>query len=241
MSHKTKIRQATQRLRHVFPLVLVIVGMLALAGSFTKVFQQNTNPSTYTPLPTPLPHTTYTSSKLGISFDYIPVFPNGIGQYFFTKEIGDTVYLYWVPGANQPFSGSDPEFLQTIAPGSKFVEVFNKDPQQSLTGAIKQQFLTGYAESDCFVNIQRYSRPIAEEAYQTAIIDFPHKAGHQTRKQLEALVAKCPSHVNSFDFIRYFIMDPKHPDKLLFVTIGQDNLPSGVGGSTWDKTLKVLQ
>jgi len=167
-------------------------------------------------------------------------FPNGIGQYFFTKEMGDKVYLYWVPGANKPFSGSDSEFLQTVAPGSKFVEVFNKDPQQSLTDAINQQFLTGYFENDCFVNIQHYSRPTPEESYQTAIIDFPHKAG-QTRKQLETMVAKCPSQVNSFNFVRYFMMDSKHPDKLLFVTLGQDNLPSGIDGVTWDKTIMVLQ
>ena len=240
MTTKNQTRRITQRLRYVFLFLLVIVGMLVFATSSAKVFQQKSTNVLLSPIPTPLPHTTYTSSKLGISFAYIPVFPNGIGQYFFTKEIDDKIYLYWVPGANQPFSGSDSEFLQTIAPGSKFVEVFNKDPQQSLTDAIKQQFLTEYAESDCFVNIQRYSRPIAEESYQTAIIDFPHKSVH-SRKQLETLVAKCPRYVNSFDFVRYFMMDPKHPEKLLFVTIGQDNLPSGVGGSTWDKTIMVLQ
>lgn len=76
---------------------------------------------TITSTPTPVPPIIYTSDKLGISFSYIPFFPNGIGQYFFTKEIDDTVYLYWVPGSNQPFSSSDAEFLQTIAPGSKSV------------------------------------------------------------------------------------------------------------------------
>lgn len=239
MAHKTKIQQFIQRGRYVFPFVLVIAVMLAFAGSFTKVFQQNTNPSSYTPAPTPLPHTTYTSSKLGVSFDYIPVFPNGIGQYFFTKEIGDTVYLYWVPGANQPFSGSDDEFLQKIAPGAYSVEVFNKDSKQSLTDAIRQQFLTGYAETDCPVHASRIGHSRADESFQTSIIDFPHKSG-QSRKQLDALVAKCPKYVYSFDFVKYFMIDPKHSNILLFIKLGQDNMPSGVNGYTWDETIKVF-
>src|SRR5258708_23373472 len=50
----------------------------------------NTNVVQYSPTPIPtLSHTTYTSDKLGISFSYIPVLPNGIWQYFFTKEIDD--------------------------------------------------------------------------------------------------------------------------------------------------------
>ncbi len=100
-----------------------------------RQFQSQTNPA-FAPrlqtgiFPTPIVKA-FVSPDLGISFSYIPFFPNGIGQYFFTKEIGDTVYLYWNPPSKLPFSGTDAEFLQTIAPGSKYVEVFNKDPQLS--------------------------------------------------------------------------------------------------------------
>jgi hypothetical protein len=176
---------------------------------------------------------------LGISFTYIPFLPNGIGQYFYTKEIGDTVYLYENLSTNRSFSGTDTEFLQTIAPGSKYVEVFNKDPQLSLQDAIRQQFLTGYAETDCFVASTPYGHPREDESFQTGFINYSRQPV-QTRTQLDALVAKCPKYV-TFMGVSYFMMDTKHPNKLLLVKDGQDNLPSGVGGLTWDGTIKVLQ
>ncbi len=239
MTPKNKTRHSIQKGHLVFPIVLLIVCMIAIAVNLTKVFQKSAPPSSLTPIPTPLPHTTYSSDKLGISFAYIPLFPNGIGQYFFTKELGDKVYLYWVPGANQPFSGSDTEFLQTIAPSSKYVEVFNKDPQQSLTDTIKQQFLTGYAESDCFVHTTHYGHSREDESFQTAIIDYPRHST-QTRAQLGASIAKCPKYVTA-NGVSYFMLDPQHPNKLLFIKLGQDNLPSGVKGYSWDETIKVLQ
>jgi len=238
MTTKNQTRRIIQRLRYVFPFVLVIVGLLALAGGVTKVFQQNANPSPSTTASTPLPHSTYTSDNLGISFTYATMI-SGV-QHFFTKEIGDKVYLYYnfnKGSFNQPFPGSDADFLTSIAPGAFFVEVFNKDPQQSLAGAIKQHFLTGYSESNCFVNAARYGHPRQDESFQTAIIDFPHHS-NQTRNQLEATAAKCPGYVNSFNGVSYFMMDPKHPNKLLFIRLGQGNIPSGVG-PTWDGTIKV--
>ncbi|SRR6266568_1407075 len=229
----------TKKLHHVFVFWVVLASLLVVAGSMTIAHQQQARPGSITAAPTPLPETTYTSKALGISFNYIPFFPNGIGQYFFVKEIGNIIYLYWEPGHNQPFSGSDAEFLRDIALGAKSIQVFTKDPQKSLTEGIQAQFLTGYSKNDCFANIQHYSRPVPEDSYQTAIIDFPRKAGH-SRQQLEQLVAKCPQYTDSFDSIRYFMMDPAHSDKLLFVTIGQDNLPAE-GGGTWDRTIKVLK
>ena len=241
MAHKTKIRQIIQQVSPVFSFVILIVALVsvfAVTGNFTKVFQQKSASALLTPLPTPAPHTTFTSNNLGISFTYLTQVSGR--QNFFTREIGNTVYLYYNVATNQPFSGTDAEFLQTIPGHGYSVEVFSKDPQQSLRDAIKQQFLTGYAESNCFVNTARYGHPRADESYQTAIIDFPHKPG-QSRKQLETLVAKCPKYIQSFDSVRYFMKDPKYPGKLLFITIGQGNIPSGVDGGTWDRTIKVLQ
>jgi len=236
MTTKNQTRRIIQRLRYVFPFVLVVVGILALTGGVTRVFQQNANHSSST-LTSTLPHASYTSDKLGISFSYIPFFPNGIGQYFYTKEIGDKVFLYWVPGANHPFSGSDAEFLQKIAPGAYSVEVFTKDSHQSLADAIKQQFLTGIAGTDCYVNSTRDGHPRQDESFQTAIIDFPHHS-NQSRKQLEVIAAKCP-YVRSFTGVNYFMMDQKQTSKLLFVNLGQDDIPSGINGYTWDETIKV--
>jgi hypothetical protein len=237
---KPQTLKLNQIAHHVFPFVLlvvglsVIVGMIAITGSPKKVYQQNTQ--TPIPTPQPVPHTTFTSDKLGISFTYI----NTVGgkQNFFTKEIGDTVYLYYNLATNQPFSGTDAEFLNTIPGHGYSVEVFTKDPQQSLQGAIKQQFLTGYAESDCIIRATHYGHPRQEESFQTAVIDFPRKSTY-TREQLDAAVAKCPKYTTAFG-VSYFMTDPQHPNKLLFIKLGQDNIPSGVNGLTWDGTIKVL-
>src|SRR6266567_799318 len=201
MTNKNQTRRITQRLRHVFPLVLVVVSMLVLAGRVTKVFQQNTPPPTSTSSQKPVPHVTYTSNNLGVRFTY-PIQVGGVLKYF-TREIGNRIYLYDnydKVSFNQPFSGTDADFLTSIAPGAFSVEVFTKDPQQSLQNAIKQQFLTGYSENDCFVNTTPKGHPKAVESYQTAIIDFPHQPV-QSRKQLETLVAKCPKYINSFDSV----------------------------------------
>src|SRR5947209_15977301 len=183
-------------------LVIFVISLFGFSGSFAKVFEQIGTPSAPTPTQVPAPHATYSSNKLGISFNYIPVFPNGVGQYFFIREIGDIIYLYWVPGADKPFSGSDSEFLQTIAPGSKYVEVFNKEPQQSLQDAIRQRFLAGYSEADCSIG-STGNHPRKDESFQTAIIDFPHHS-NQTREQLVSLISKCPKYVKSFNGVSYF-------------------------------------
>src|SRR5205085_12373652 len=117
--------------------------------------------------------------------------PNGNGQYFYIKEIGDRVYLYWIPGSNQPFSGTDAEFLQTIAPGAFSVEVFTKDPNLSLADAIKQRFLTGYSEADCFINTnyeKAYPREVQSFVTATISIHFPIKNVQDRYDRL----AKCP-------------------------------------------------
>ena len=237
---KTHTRRIIQKLRYVFPIVLVIVGMLALAGRVTKVFQQNTLPPTATLSPIPIPHINYTSNNLGVSFTY----PIQVGALkFFTREIGNRIYLYdnySKESFNQPFSGTDADFLNSIAPGAFSVEVFTKDPQQSLADAIKQQFLSGHSVTDCFVNTTRDGQQRADKSVQTAIIDFPH-GSNQTWAQREALMAKCPKYVRSLSSVNYFMMDSKHPGKLLFVKIGQYNIPSGEGGLTWDRSITVLQ
>ena len=195
-----------------------------------------TNPT----FPSPPPHTTYTSDNLGISFSYLTG-TNAV-QKFFTKEIGDTVYLYWIPATNQPFSGSDAEFLQKIAPGAYSVEVFSKDPNLSLADAIKQRFLTGYSEADCFINTNyRKGYPRDDMSFVTAAItaNIP-KYSNLSFSQISDYIEKCPGgYTEGGRGILYFMMDPKHPNKMLFVKIGQSNIPSGVGG-LWDGTLKVF-
>lgn len=225
---------------HILTLLLLLI-VLGIAGNYSTVFQAKNTSSSVATAPKPVPHTTYTSKNLGISFTYVPVLDNGAGQYFYTKEIGDKVYIYWQPGVSQPFSGSDDEFLQTIAPHAKYVEVLSKDPQVSLVDAIKQELLDGYSSTDCVVSDTSGNKyPKQNKLIQTAGVyaTIPHGA-KISNMQLRSLVAKCPSFADGPTGTSYFMMDPKHPDKMLLIHLGQDNLPSGINGYTWDATITI--
>ena len=217
---------------------ILFVAIIMLYFVFhTSISQQNIlmqNPTKITAvLPTP-PDTSYTSSALGISFNYIPVLPNG--QYFFTKEISNTVYLYWIPGSDKPFSGTDSEFLRAIAPGSKYVEVFTVDPHKTIYEILQEKFLAGYSQNDCF--LRPPSGPPSGGFYQWAYLDF-HRNSNDTPEQIRAEKAKCPKYVTGIG-LRYFLMNSEYPEKLLFINIGQDNLLSGFGNETWDQTIKIF-
>ena len=254
MKKQTLVTKLHKPVHPVLSLVLILVGlvgigsiiMLALQSSRkpTSPQQQHTIQSTSSVLPKPTveqaPAVTFTSPDLGISFDYTSVYHyprSDKGQYFFTREIGSKVFLY-SPTGDQPFSGTDAEFLNKI--GGVSVEVFRKDPTLSLQDAIKQRFLSGYTGTDCFVKPTRYGFPREDMSYQAASIDY-RPIPNQTLSDIHELINKCPSpdYVTAFG-VSYFMMDPKHPNKLLYINIGQSNA-SGANGFTWDETLKVLQ
>jgi hypothetical protein len=191
-----------------------------------------------TPTRPPALPATYVSDKLGISFNYIPFIPNGIGQYFFTKEIGDTIYLYWVPGVNQPYSGTDTEFLKTIVPDSKYVEVFSKDPDDTLTQAVTKRFLQGYSPEHCPIFPEKLPTGTLIPARQAVKISIP-RIHYKSYADAYAAENLCPPIYTDWGHgVAYFMMEPDHADKFVFFKIGQDNLPSGVWGmGTWDSSI----
>lgn len=234
MTQNTSIHKLFQKIPRFFPLLFITIILFVIAGNRMIVFQKNGNSLPPLPTPTPFPHTTYTSSKLGISFTYKPLIYR---QKFFIKEIGNTVYIYR-DHLNQEFTGSDDEFLKTKIPQSYSVTVYNKNPRQSLQDAIKEQFLSGYDQNNCFIKPTRVGHPRLDQAYQTAVIAYSRNLAN-TRTEADALIAKCPKEVVGF-MVRYFMMDPKHPNKLLFVDLRQDGIPSGIKGFSWDETITIL-
>jgi len=137
------------------------------------------SPPTPIIIPSPTEHPTqkkdYVSNRLGIRFQYISFSPAPEskigGDYTFIREINNTIYIYWIPGTNQPFSGSDADFLSSELPNSRFVEVFYKDPNLSLTDAIKQKIFGGNIPSQCYISTdKRYGEPNINTSYQQAVI-----------------------------------------------------------------------
>ena len=190
-----------------------------------------------------LPHTTYISQNLGISFYYAPFIPipgtAGGGQAFFVREIGNTIYLY--DDLDVDHNKSDEEFLNTIGSHGKTVTVFYKDPQQSLPDAIKQKIFGGNIHSQCYITTDtHYGDPREDESYERAVIWVYPNHQDLSYQENENYILSCSKFVSLYGGTSYFMMDPKHQDRFLYISLGQDNIPSGYKGYVWDATIKIF-
>lgn len=169
---------------------------------------------------------TFTSLDLDISFTY-----NGNslwdGKPVQVKEIGDRVYLYvW---------NTKPE-------DGRFVEVFSKDPKDSLPDAIIKRFLQGYSIQDCQVTAANLAKIYYD---RNGFVYAQIRPVEPLNKfdSLPQLTAKCPPVYATINSLKYFLMDTAHPDKLVFFNIGQDTIDSGRTGEllSWDQTIQFLE
>ena len=166
---------------------------------------------------------------MGISFDYRV--PNNTQAQPWVEEIGDKVYVG--------------PLRENGYPTGKYVQVFSKDQQDSITEAITKRFLQGYSKQDCI--IETYTDPHEPATYQYADIRVPTTDNDSLATFLDKS-AKCPPDTVSSNSNIYFLMDTAHPDKLLYFNLDQDNFGSGIhirSGSThielpWDQTIKFL-
>lgn len=180
---------------------------------------------------TNIPHQMkFVSPQLGISFLYLDRIDAGTkteSNYIPVKvaEEADTVYIY----AAYPYQGFD---YHKDAP---FVQIFHKDPHDSLTTAIAKSILKGYSPYDCFIQEPARNTP-ENTSYETVSIDFPRSESvTQTMKS----VAKCPAPYAAISGTFYFVMDKNHPDTFAFFDIGTSNFaPTSYG--TWNETLQFF-
>lgn len=225
-------------------LIAVIAGLAYFVGSKGFIKKLSTNIlSTPTPslAATPSPETyisnphyikkavdqntkTYTSEKLGISFNYLEK-NNGLEPIILVKEIGNKVYLY-------PSNGS--------VDSGQYVEVFNKKLEDSLITAINNTILTGYSSTDC-VATPLTENPISNSpalpsSYLLASIQLP-KTDADSPEDLVPLYNKCPKTYTTFGGISYFLMDQNHPSKFVFFSIGQYAISGTSSNNTWQDTL----
>ncbi|MHB8595452.1 MAG: hypothetical protein ACYDER_01425 [Ktedonobacteraceae bacterium] len=155
--------------------------------------ERTCNPSTAT--------TTITKSKgvitfsgFCISFKLTELQSNPEGSYNVgVKIVGKRVYVG---------EESDPE-------GSgEFAEVFQKNPSDSIEAAISKAVMKGYSSADCPINpIQVTGFP---NSYEFAEIDY---TGYYP--------SNCPGDYVAFDNETYFLVDKNHPDKLIYLFLGQ--------------------
>lgn len=225
-------------LQKTYPILLIVLGFL-LGVIFTKLTNKPTNTIVYKDRPVvnqkqdntannqntnkPTNATkTYTSQKLGVSFNYIEyVYKDPV----LVKEIDNKIYVYLDPA--KPTEGS-------------YVEVFTKDPASSLINTIKTSILKGYTEDKCLVAPYKGSN-VTNASMEYARIDAVNILPNDSREAALKKISQCPEpYTHSYAGEIYFLMDKNMPSKYAFVFFGQSGVPSGTGSSGWDKTISFI-
>lgn len=210
---------------------LVLISLFAIVGITKAVFQYTPTAPVIYNQKAESNYKTFTSKSLGISFQYEGgIYKNPV----FVKKIGNKVYLYLnYTGKEGPTSG-------------KFVEVLSKNPKDSLSDAIKKQFLQGFSSTDCPIVSPKIDRRIINTSYKYAQISVPGPFDGTVNLRNQAKLCPTTYTYNGVTGLAYFVMDPKHPNKYAFFKLGQSPIlgapPQSAGNfaKTWDLTLKFL-
>lgn len=169
-------------------------------------------------MPSPPPGAlSFSSPSLGIGFFYPQKVQNI--QSIDVKESGNKAYVF--------MTNMEPEEGQSV-------EVFSKNPDDSLSDAISKHFLAGKEEEKCFVTTTK-----KEGTITTAIIDFPEDQAEGLEGMSE-MTAYCSEDYAKTNGIRYFWYDSEYPSLYLFFNIGQYGIPVSESQS-WQDTVMILK
>ncbi len=196
----------------------------------TNSIPENTNsPDTETDNPSATGESrTFSSETLGVTFQY------SASPDIAVSEVDKKVYVY--NSQSQPESG-------------QWLEVWDKPADQTLAQAVTERFLTGYKAEDCWATSSDYANDHGDN-FEAVIITFPPTDNGVDPYWL--LSEKCPASYTSTNGISYFLMDKNHPDKYLYLSIGQYAIPSSdislPGGqeysldewTPWQDTLRIM-
>jgi putative hemolysin len=163
---------------------------------------------------------TYTSAALGISFSYLP---GQNGQTVKVLEQGDKIYVY--PAGMEPTAG-------------QWVQVFQKPASESLTAAITRVIMPGSPAQNCQVVPVTHPTGAGRQAsnFEYAAIVVPPVPG----EDMEAMLPRwrtCPQPYTMVGGIGYFQSDALHPNKFLFLSIGQYSILAG-DDQPWQETIR---
>lgn len=229
-------------------IIAVILGIGAGAYYFAKSPGQKIPPAppsvpapppiatpAATPIPSPAPSPTsvpagpnsnlFTSPGLGISFNYTSKKQDN-GSMILVKQIGNKVFV--------SFSTVQPETGQ-------YLEMFSKDKNDSLIDAVKKKILAGYSLNDCLVKTitKTFTGQNHPANFELAQISVP-AAPNDDLMNLSEKAKKCPTAYTAVGGLSYFLSDPAHPDKFIFLSIGQYGIDSGISDKLWQTTIKFL-
>ncbi len=173
----------------------------------------------------------FTSERLGISFDYSSDKRESENNEVAVFEQNNRVYIY-LPYLNESF---DPEDTT-----EQFVEVFYKEPSESMEEAIKKTVLKDYPFSGCTLEKIELDSATAKESLEYYNISYPSISNEVA--DLDEMLAdaeKCNPQYSTTNAIRYFVYDPNFPERFFFFNLGQDPIMID-DGRMWANTFVIL-
>jgi hypothetical protein len=166
------------------------------------------------------------SPKLGVGFTYID--SGNPNEKLSIREVGKDIYFDY-PGRTDTYPK---------------LEVFTKDPKDTLDQAITKEFLAGADSKDCFIVSQKDSN-VKPNPFVTTEIGYtiPKDQGDNPFFYYSN---KCPEKARQYAKTnggQNFFMQPEKPSQYGFVRIGQDIGPlSGLSDiRDWSETIRFLK
>lgn len=169
----------------------------------------------------PIEIKTHVSTKLNIQFSYAS---QDLNKNILTQELGDTVYVYYED--TEPTSGQS-------------VQVFTKDPKDSLQQAIEKKFLIGYDKTKCYVRSGTDIHSTSPDSGLAAVIAFP--VDQNANDDGLSNAKNCPAGYALTNGLSYFWTEAEDSDKFVFFSIGQYFIPSSTEGTSWHTTLQFIK
>jgi hypothetical protein len=171
------------------------------------------------------------SPKLGVGFTYslLEGFSSDIYEVPVLEEGNGVVIGY-------------PEKKGTPPSGRKSLEVFNKDPKDTLEQAITKEFLSGVDAKKCFT--QKYENEYLSKKnpqYKYAEIFY---APTQVEEGINNGIENCPEKIHYYvrtNATLFFLEDTRVPSKYVFVVIGQESIADSGSGEDWSNSLRILK
>lgn len=174
------------------------------------------------------------SDKLGVGFTYAPLKGDPKSRILSIKEKDSKIAIIDQNSENlgdKIFENADAD-----------IEVFTKDPKDTLGQAISKEFLTGVDSKKCFATKSIYGEQL--EGYIYAVISYAPTTGSDV--VINNGIENCPKEAQSYaarnDGIQFFLEDPKVPSKYVSLRIGQGAFAeSGLGNEGWERSLRILK
>jgi len=175
----------------------------------------------------------YISENLGIGFCY----PEAVGEpgdMVVTEEVGDKIFVHYQSMSKER---------------GQFVEVFNKDTNDTLVRAIEKKFLQNISKDKCWASLLTQTSGAvnvlnAFEYPQSYIfanpLQYPVPENPTDFSDALANAGNCPNGYYATNGIRAFMMDQNNPDRFFFLDIGQYYI-SGTNQPAWQETIKIFQ